>query len=93
MYMRPRVAVRRARGEEGENRGDESSLFSYSGIDPAPAHHELSPTPVGCDKSALVAFPAEYPAIKDYARRSFIRERLRSPSFTGLAKLQYRAPC
>lgn len=32
--------------------------------------------PVGCDKSALVAFAAEYPEIKDYARRSFIRERL-----------------
>ncbi|KYN21710.1 hypothetical protein ALC57_05912 [Trachymyrmex cornetzi] len=58
--------------------GDEPSLFSYSSIDPVPTAppRSLSLTPVGCDKSALVAFPAEYPEIKDYAQRSFIRERL-----------------
>lgn len=41
--------------------------------------------PVECDKSALVAFAAEYPEIKDYAR-SFIRERLHR-EFYGICKI------
>lgn len=42
--------------------------------------------PAECDKSALVAFAAEYPEIKDYPRRSFIRERLHS-EFYGIRKI------
>lgn len=80
LYMRPRRGRMMVRRGWGKGRGIERmSLRCFRIPASIPCHCTITsfrPPPAGCDKSALVAFAAEYPEIKDYARRSFIRERL-----------------